>query len=716
MRGNDKLFGLTEIERMVRFIRSWKKTFQWLGTMKVGKLFQEKETGEQREKRLEEEREKRRDTIRNFTDSFAMIFPDPVAPMIVKRHREVLRRRVQAYHALAEMVNTIMDEKLKRDLKRVLFQISSILSYLDYMWNMHQVEENGAGTHIVYPKKMLLLGPLILQETENLMGTLNMLAEQYRGSLGEDGGGEESFFNADVLQPATGLGLNYDDSQAFRLGPDTVVSFTQDTTRDKALVAAAAQTETDKKRTEQKDKLINTLWMMAGLFVFSVKNARRNLEATRVKNVMVNEEDASEAEKNGTQTLSYDIHDFISDLNDVFSAALYEIARTFDENITKHEVLPESAAQEDQAARLRSQIYTLGSQIRPLGEVMAYTATQAHEQVEKEIIPQLRELIPQLTQSINEFQRRQEQNLNGKKYHEVLRGAGYEKLVRLSNSANDFEANFNEKLDAPTVELYFLRKRLDEFAEKTQLATGTGALPRNGAAGAWLRDLEQLKKVEDRILKNGLKPAEIAELQDEYTGRLLQVITGLCNIARKDEIQHVAPGQSDAATYKVPAAIREHFGAFNDANPLVDQCTDSDFTPCFYKFYKLMHLMSDFMQVCDLQKNPNTPEQEFLKEHDMRKAQVLNDELKKLAEADYESTTRTQKNKLLLSLATCREALGHLVFRAPEQAENLDMYLADMENTVRVLYEHGRRISPDNLESFYMTVIREELENPITVR
>ena len=126
--------------------------------------------------------------------------------------------------------------------------------------------------------------------------------------------------------------------------------------------------------------------------------------------------------------------------------------------------------------------------------------------------------------------------------------------------------------------------------------------------------------------------------------------------------------------------------------------------------------MSDFMQVCDLQKNPNTPEQEFLKEHDMRKAQVLNDELKKLAEADYESTTRTQKNKLLLSLATCREALGHLVFRAPEQAENLDMYLADMENTVRVLYEHGRRISPDNLESFYMTVIREELENPITVR
>lgn len=717
MRGNDKMFGLTEIERMVRFIRSWKKTFQWLGTMKMGKLFREKENEDQREKRLEEEREKRRDTIRNFTDSFAMIFPDPVAPMIVKRHREVLRRRVQSYHALAEMVNTVMDEKLKKDLKRVLFQISSILSYLDYMWNMHQVEENGAGTHIVYPKKMLLLGPLILQETENLMGTLNMLAEQYRGSLGEDQKDEESFFgNSEAPPPATGLGLNYDDSQAFRLGADTLISFTQDATREKALVAADAQTVADKKMTEQKDKLINTLWMMAGLFVFSVKNARRNLDATRVKTVMVNEEDGNEADQKATQTLSYDIHDFISDLNDVFSAALYEIARTFDEKITKHEVLPESAAQEDQAARLRSQIYTLGVQIRPAGEIMAYATTSTKDQIDREIVPGMQAIVPELARCINEFQRHQEQNLRDKKYHEVLRGAGYEKLVRLANSANDFAANFNEKLDTPTVELYILRKRLEEFAEKTQIAVGTGELPRNGATAAWQRDLEQLKRVEDRILRNGLKPSEMAELQDEYTGRFLQVITTLCSIARKDEIQHSVHGQSDTMTYKVTPQVREHFNAFNEANPLVDRCMDSDFTPCFYKFYKLTHLVSDFMQVCDLQKNPNTPEQEFLKEHDMRKAQILDTELKKLVVADYESTTRTQKNKLLLSLATCREALGHLVFRAPEQADTLDIVCADMENTIRVLYEHGKPIAPDDLETFYMQFIREAVENPINIR
>jgi hypothetical protein len=195
----------------------------------------------------------------------------------------------------------------------------------------------------------------------------------------------------------------------------------------------------------------------------------------------------------------------------------------------------------------------------------------------------------------------------------------------------------------------------------------------------------------------------------------MHVINIMYDISTKDELVHSVPDQGNVERYPVQPAVKERFGAFMQANPLVERCQTPDFTPCFHKFYKLVHLMSDFSQVCDLQMNPNTPEQEFLKEFDMRKADALVRECKTLLEADYCSTDRIRKNKLLLSLATCREALGHLMFRSPERAEILDIILNDMENTIRVRYEQEKPIQPDDLETFYLQFLREAVEEPITV-
>ncbi len=723
MRPTDQMFGLNEVQRLLKFIKSWEDTFRWLGTMKMGKLFHGEETDEEREKRLEEEREKRRDIIRIFTNSFNNIFPDPVAPMIVKRHREVLRRRIQRYKAIGDTVNAIVDEKLKSDLKRMLFQISTILSYLDYMWNMHTVGENEAGKHIIYPKKMLLLGPLILQETENLMAELNILAEKYHGNLGEEAtNDEDDFFGATLREsiPPSGLALSYEDSQMFRLGPDKVIKLTHDT----AMAAADIESDDDRKIAEQKDKLSNAMWTVASVLAFSIRDARRNLNATRVKNVLINEED--DKEQDSPITLSYDIHDFINDLKDVFSLVLFEIGRTFDHSITKQQVLPEIAAHEEEAARLRSEVYTLGTRIRPAMDILSYAVDKKNRAryVEEyvpglqniEIVDTLKEAVSALTKDISEFQRQQEINLKAKRYHEVLRGAGYEKLVRLANSIKDFETNYNAILDKNSVDIYVLRKRIDEFAEKTQLAATLEKLPRNGIIAAWLKDVEYLKKVESRILANGLKPAETEELQQKYAERFLHVLNVMFDIRAHEEVKHCYPEDPEDTVYAVDPRVREHFTAFIETNPLTEECSTENFTRQFNKFYKLMHLMSDFMQVCDLQKNPNTPEQEFLKEYDIKKAQALQEGYQKLLNADYTDMGKIQRNQLVLQMAICREALGHLFFRAPEQAEKLDFILSDMENTIRIRYENGKAMSQEDLETFYLQFIREAAENPIEIR
>ncbi len=210
------------------------------------------------------------------------------------------------------------------------------------------------------------------------------------------------------------------------------------------------------------------------------------------------------------------------------------------------------------------------------------------------------------------------------------------------------------------------------------------------------------------------------KLQREYTENFMYVLNVMFDICNKDEVVHTVADKKDPelfrdATYKVPADVKARFVKFSEANPLVSNCQTDYFTPSFYKFYKLAHLMSDFMQVWDIQMSPNTPEQEFLKEYDMKKAEILKKECEKLLQADYSGTNRVQENSLMLSLATCREALGHLMFRAPEQAEHLDAIFNDMENTVRVLYEQGKMIRPEDLETFYLQFIREAVENPITV-
>jgi|GEM_PF-6451813 len=620
----NNLLGLHEINRLVMFIRSWEETFRWMEKMNVGKgkLGQlispdakkdgnEEVSEEERERAHEDKLAKKYNVIRSFTDAFNAIFPDPVAPMVVGHHRRVLRDRIKQYAVLGNKVNEIKNKELRTDLKKVLHQISIILSYLDYMWDMMEVEENSAGKHIVYPKKMLLMGRMIIREIEALEGKLNIYGSKYKNptpAAGQEMGDDFfGFSDEPEFENQAGLGVPFnEDSQNFKLEQNSVVKAAEET-QEKVKETIDILSDEDKKLQEQVWKLGDEMFGLSEGLSLSRMGRLATFKATQVKTVLTNDEaPIAEEVEHPTETLSYDIHDFITDELDNMRQILYRIALAFDENLSRSKVIPEIAEQEQQTNARRAQLAALGERLRPAMGLLAHAVDPRKNKINEEqtkyledngMVESARTDIILLAYSIQNFHDRQEANLNSKKYHGVVRGAAYEKLVRLTNTVNDFMAEHTQKLDQKALDIYALRKRIDSFAHKTQIAVSEKKFAQTGLVKTWMDELDALKKIEDRILANGLNPEQIAKLHEKYTDKFMNVLVLTGRISQSKEI---------------PEAAKVHFMGFRITNPYMDECIGEDFSPTYFKFYKLTNLMSDFMSVCDLQNDPNSPESQMM--------------------------------------------------------------------------------------------------------
>ncbi|MFA5829553.1 MAG: hypothetical protein WC843_03595 [Candidatus Gracilibacteria bacterium] len=771
-------YGIQEIQRLLQFVRNWEGTFRWVGGSKMAKMLEDdspgqkeeskdeteeehdarlekergdflekemrkkrdlfkdftdllsgktkagqkgaakSETKEEHDVRLEKEREKRRNIIQTFTDAFNLIM---VAPLIVRRHRKVLRARQSAFRLVGETVETIEDKKLKEKLGEVIFQVSTILSYLDHMWDMHGVEKNGAGKHIVYPKKMILLGPLILGDVEKLFVELNYLSERFRKSDPDNGETDsmsiEDGMFADFLdepeskKSLAGLGMNYKTSgtsETFRVDDvNGIVSAVHDD---------AVETAKPKPPESQKEMSISdSLNGLAMILAIALNGARADLRATHIKEVITNEEDDPENADAPLETLSCEIHDFIHDLYDALSSVLYEMTKIFKPDVTRHDVLPQSEAYEEQAACLRRDVIEIGTKITPAIELVTEIFEYGEEKRAATGLPMLQAALGGVAAHMAAFQVAQEQNLEEQKYHAVLRGASFEKMIRLANCSKDFKEQYCEELGPNTIELYVLRKQIDEFVEKTRGEISGGKLPNSGIIGAWMEDVDDLKKVEDRILANNLKPQELEKLQEIYSECFMHVLNVLDQIRKQEKVEHsYFDPNKRVSEHKVSEQVRGHFDDFAKANPMAEHCVTGLFTPIYFKFFKLMHLMSDFKQVCDLRRDPNTPEQMFLREYDMRKADVMfkeNFEILMTYYA-YPELPPEKKPEIMASLAECRKALSHLRFFDEKRAQDLDVIMADLERTLK----SGHKLNGVDLEDFYLQFFREYNHNPIVVK
>jgi len=623
------------------------------------------------------------------------------------RFRSIVKSHYEATAHLREVLDELEDETFKANVEVVFGRIFHLLAFLDTMWNKHQVVKNPAGIQIVYPPRMQKLARAALR----LIVGLKLDLEQY-GSL--------YYSDAKKAAPATddadfdlSFGEFYFGEEAESSQPPEVADLNEVaiSTHTEALSVTDIQSKEDKR----KEAIAKTMWELAQAIGISYADIRKVLKAVTTKPVA-----GSNDQDRNIQTLSYDIDDFVRDEIDHMLQMLFQLALTIDPTITRHQVIPGIAEQEQDAVELRSEFSDLVAQTQ---SSMA-KITDADPQKENITIVAT---LTTLMKRIRLFQIHQENNLEARKYRGVLPGVAYEKFNALAKDVNDFLENDSEKLDDKTAQLFVVRKRLSEFAERikrdlsleepsTEAATELRfQLRPNQVISSWLNDMKELQGAEERILANGLTPDQLLQLQDKYVDRFFQVINRLDEIARGKKANVV---QGDKPAAEVPQATMEYFARFKAENEMMGTFICEDFNPSFFKLLKLGGIVENFTKCHGNLMATNSPTQLFLKEYDDAKeaAERLHTELFNFLSVDYTQTTPEHRNALLILLATCRQLLAQLRVTARddlEQIHELDLALSDMEKTVRARYAQNKPIPEDELQAFYLQFIHGAIDNPI---
>ena len=319
---------------------------------------------------------------------------------------------------------------------------------------------------------------------------------------------------------------------------------------------------------------------------------------------------------------------------------------------------------------------------------------------------ELRGAIGAITSQSNRFQRYQDASLNQRHYHEVLKGTAYEKLNRFANVLNDFTDNgYVHELDQRKIEMYRLRKHTDEFTDELR----ADQLSRTGVCALWIREVDQLKKIEDRIQANQLKPEQITELHQQYRQKFLQIQDLLYEIVIQDELES-GVGE-EKTSFEITEPVRARFRKFSRNNRINRYCGPADLDPAYFKLIKLMNLVSDFQQVCDLQQDANGPTRLFLADYDRRKHATLEKELKTLIAADYSDLSEDNFNQIMKSIRLCRNALEHLQLRNKEVTEEPIYAIMDLADALPKLHAQGKTIDPGFTDEVYISRLRELQQN-----
>jgi hypothetical protein len=683
--------------------------------------------------RILNELDDKRALIKEFSLNFIERFPKLT---VLDHHMQVRKRKIASYPLFVETVESIDDPELKREYKKLLKQISTILSYLEWVWNMHDMKTTPAGTQIIYPQQMLWAAPFILLEVEDLSTRLNILADELADGSAQNG--EVNFDSVKTMRPpklptdfqpgpsepetdhfgkeidftaipvedipgseppiagetnarffpaagaiySEGLAEDYNDSKTFRLSDlqiaaESTQAKVETALEQKPTIPAPAGYSTD----QISCKLEHTYELCAKRLNEGLSTVRPALRATRLHSLSVNKEQPNGGGQQMLDTLSYDIHDFIHLLTDDLSQVVYQLVKVLKPEVTRKDVLPKFEEYEEQTAELRRKLHNFIKSLMPVLELVDVQANPRRESdAGQGMLKELVEGLKTVQGRVNQFRAYQEDCLTGQRFHAMLRGAPYETLVRMTNTINAVMKDHIGAIDVATVDLYVLRKEIGRIGIDCRIAMEgiNGKLANSRIAAKWVEEVAKLEKLEEKIVENGLTPKKTAEIEREYRSQFAQVFNDLAAICTRDTVYKKKVGLNEKA----------YFSALVGESQCIKLRSCGDFTPAFFKFQKLMRLIENLVLVCGKNVKPYTDnnytirEQILTFEYDLRQAAKLSEVLQTLMSLDYADMDAEKLTNVRNVIKSCREALGDLWFRVPEAVENIRSALTGLQNKI----------------------------------
>jgi HEPN domain-containing protein len=647
---------LDEYKNLINYINTWKKSFE-----DISGIINDKTA----------------EVFRTMAGTIAQSFPDAIMPATYRHHRDVIGHRVHQYKKLTEIINGIEDQNHKTLTKKIVFQIGIILSYLDFLWDMHETVDEHGGQKIIYPKSMLMIAPLISNETGKLIKNLQNIADSQKCAsicppANDENDEMEDLFNIDEdSQP--GIAVT-------EFGPTPrLPSIRPGIAPLRAIFSEEINTMLFTSLPEQKKSpndyyknITPTLEFLVSYLTRQMRDADKALRLTIVK---------KEAKY---ETLSPDIQTFQNSLQESLLLALVEVARIFEPNINKNDIIPEFIDFEDQSAELRIHLHNLGDVVENVGknldslDIKSLNANPGNAPVKTKI-----ELL-KLMEAIEQFHVKQNACMEQSKYHATLIGHDFEMvngfMVAISNYFIDGGLDtINKNLLAEYTNI----RELDELAKACSRSQAMVNLPKNESVNNWLVEWNELKKIENELDRAMLEGRGAVEPETRYRTIFLSLIAKAKAIA-----QDTAENEGG-----------DNFKEFAKNNPDIF-IHNYLFEPKLFKFTGLMKQFSDFRSIFGMKSQiGNAP---LLAEHDLRIKNTVHDALDIIiSTAAFNDFSQTEQNAINGGIKQCRINAPHLQFIAPELVNELYENLKYLESYIAFAQQHGHKIDRSDLEDIF---------------
>lgn len=550
--------GFDEIERLLEFVPSWIEILEMVHQQS------------QRYKRT---------YLNLHAKALEKIFPNEITPLLTVHHREVRECRLQAYEKLAQIVDGIDDYHLKKTTKRILLQISTILTYLDFMWDMHEITVDQHNKQIIYPKQMMLIAPLIYREMNILLDGLQQAVKRLQSD-------DESTEEIIDIEFSTHEIDKRDDSQpGFRIGENNIDNVAVTSEEVVRLINGVINPDSGTKNGTSLDKKAASCFDSLELQMSAcLKEARRALSLTKVHKTDVHPDRSEHLTIHHGETLSYHIQDFITYLNSGLIHGLAHIANTFHNGSVKllrRDIIPEYQDYEDQTARLRLSIEQLKQGSQKTKTLISRIAVRDPDNMNPApMLMTVKESLRQVADSIRRFQQRRDDEIAEGNYYGVLKGKDYDALQVFTDTVKDFFLDRNcDTIGIRAIATHTLLKELDGFATKIS------ALPRHPESlsspniDAWMKTYRGLTQMQNEVHRCQSNEGVKEELKSQYGAQCLELIHNMLTISRQE------PCDDER---------QREFREFADTHPFAQDVQPEDFNNELLAFQKVINQFEDF--------------------------------------------------------------------------------------------------------------------------
>lgn len=624
--------------------------------------------------------------LEHHTKALENIFPSKIAPLITIQHRVIREDRLKEYKNLAEIVEKIDDYIIKKLTRRIILQMSSILTYLDYMWEMHQVAVDQHSKRIIYPKEMLLVAPLICREVTKLITALKNAGErlQTKESLTVEDLSELEFSTHEIDKR--------DDSKpGFRL---TVSGITERvSTEVDAMFDNFLKEPSEKETKEPTPEEIAARCFIDMMYILSdaLPKAQRTLSQIKAEDTATDPDRTGHVTINYGETLSYHIQDFITMLNSGVIHSIAHLANTFhggSMKLVRRDIIPEYHQYENQTAELRLSIEQLkegcAKAKKLFGEIRV---TDTRDTNPAPMLMSAKEALRQVADSIRRFQQRRDDEITAGNYYGVLKGRHYDALKKFTETVRDFFLDREcDTMSIRAIATHTLLKDLNEFATKVGNTPQSPDNSVDSAIDRWQKSYSGLAKLQNAVHRGQANGGVKEELKAQYQAQCIEVITNLVNIANNTS--------EDARHAK--------FKTFLQTHPFAAEIQPEDFSKELLAFQKVANGFEDFYSALQTDNPHMDPlvDPTLLAEYDQRAAQNMVSNLWKIVrELQSNKPNAHASEQLLDAMQKCLEINTDLEFADPKIAQRVSETLSYLSSFPDYVSTYYAEIKPGDFQT-----------------